>query len=124
MRFVETTSAKKIWWNHMRHLQRILTGAVTTALLLFGLSFSAQAQVTDGTRSAITPAAVPSCVTWGLDDDEFEDILAVYNACTYTVRIKVILANADDFPCYSFPSFSGRYYTWNYPGRFDRLESC
>lgn len=66
----------------------------------------------------------PSCVSTKLYDAGFTDRLEVKNNCKNGVRVKVVLAFATDKACtYISP---GRYgvFTWDYPGRFDRLESC
>lgn len=70
------------------------------------------------------PAAVPGCVWTALNDSGYTDYLKVTNKCSYSVRIKVVLAFATDKPCYTFPAFTYRNYSWNYPGRFDKLVSC
>ncbi|WP_249998958.1 hypothetical protein [Actinoplanes sp. M2I2] len=69
-------------------------------------------------------AAVPSCVTTSLNDSGTRDYLTVRNGCGSSQRVKVVLANATDFSCYTIASGGARNYSWNYPGRFDGLQSC
>jgi len=70
------------------------------------------------------PAAVPNCVWTSLNDSGYTDYLRVTNYCSYSLRIKVVLAFATDKSCLTFPAHTYRDYSWNYPGRFDKLVSC
>ena len=69
-------------------------------------------------------APAPSCVTTRLDDKGYTDYLWVTNHCRYNVRVKVVLAFATDRACRTIAPGATANYSWGYPGRFDRLESC
>lgn len=69
-------------------------------------------------------AAVPNCVETDLDDSGWTDKLAVINDCSYSVRVKVVLAYETDLPCATIPSGYTQNYSWGYPGRFDGLVDC
>jgi hypothetical protein len=97
-----------------------------TALVGFARPADASPDAPDAPRVASAPdvAAVPSCVWTYLDDSGSTDYLEVHNDCSYSVRVKVVLAFATDFPCYTIGSGSYRWYTWGWPGRFDGLADC
>ena len=103
-------------------LKKILatTGVLSAALVL------ASAPAFAGPNSEATAAtlSVPSCVSTSLNDSGYRDYLRVYNGCSSGKRIKVVLANATDFSCYYYAPYTARDYSWNYPGRFDRLVDC
>jgi hypothetical protein len=48
----------------------------------------------------------------------------VTNTCSYSVRVKVVLANEADYACITIRSGRSHYYGWYWPGRFDGLVSC
>lgn len=103
--------------------QEILLDTEQTALP--GTESDADEQVTALEDPVPAPlAAPPSCVWTRLDDDGATDYLEVHNDCGYTVRIKVVLAFATDRACQSIPSGTYHWWTWGYPGRFDKLETC
>lgn len=78
-----------------------------------------------GEDSPASPfGTAPGCVTTSLDDRGWTDRLTVYNGCSRAVRIKVVLAHGTDFPCYTLGPGQSRNYSWGYPRRFDRLETC
>ncbi|MBV2363342.1 hypothetical protein ACFPZ0_14145 [Streptomonospora nanhaiensis] len=101
------------------------TAIVVSTLVAAGiLAGAAPAAAEAGTPTAPRAAAVPSCVTTSLNDDGATDYLTVRNGCSYSVRVKVVLANATDFACQSIPSGGSHNYQWPWPGRFDRLADC
>jgi hypothetical protein len=69
-------------------------------------------------------AAAPNCVTTDLDDSGWTDELTVYNNCSHSVRVKVLLAFRVDPPCITIGSDSSYNASWGYPGRFDGLVDC
>jgi hypothetical protein len=96
-----------------------------TALLGFANPASAASAANAG-RAVDTAAlaAVPSCVWTYLDDSGSTDYLEVHNGCSSSVRVKVVLAFATDFACYTIAPGTYRWYTWGWPGRFDGLVDC
>ncbi|WP_067966373.1 hypothetical protein [Nocardiopsis trehalosi] len=98
------------------------TAAIASALAAAGvLALAAPAAAETAPQAA---AAVPGCVTTALYDDGGTDELTVRNTCSYSVRVKVILAFKPDLACVTYPAKSYKDWTWSYPGRFDRLASC
>ncbi|PDP87005.1 hypothetical protein CQJ94_14435 [Glycomyces fuscus] len=71
-----------------------------------------------------SPTAVPNCVTTALDDSGWTDELTIYNNCSHSVRVKVLLAFRVDSHCITIGSDSSYSAPWGYPGRFDGLVSC
>ncbi|GAB2485875.1 hypothetical protein [Nocardiopsis aegyptia] len=69
-------------------------------------------------------AAVPNCVETDLDASGWTDELEVINDCSYSVRVKVVLAYETDLACQTIPSGYTAHYSWGYPGRFDGLVDC
>ena len=108
-------------------MRRTLMATVVAALVVLALAVPASARPA-GSDSAATVAAVaasvPNCVVTDLDDSGYTDYLTVFNGCSYAVRVKVVLAYHQDFPCYTIGADSVRHYSWKYPGRFDGLVSC
>jgi hypothetical protein len=105
----------------------MLMATIVAALVVLALAFPASARPA-GSDSAATVAAAktrpPSCVTTSLNDSGYTDYLTVWNDCGYAVRVKVVLANHTDKPCYTIAAHSARSYSWKYPGRFDGLVNC
>ncbi|OKI21037.1 hypothetical protein A6A08_21945 [Nocardiopsis sp. TSRI0078] len=85
------------------------------------LAWSAPAAAATAPQAA---AAVPNCVDTDLDASGVEDTLTVTNNCSYSVRVKVVLAYETDLPCVTIRSGGSHYYGWYWPGRFDGLVSC
>jgi hypothetical protein len=96
------------------------TGVISAALVLTA------GPAVAGTNIKTTAAAgsVSNCVITKLNDSGYTDHLRVTNSCTVGKRVKVVLAHHTDFPCEYFAPGDARDYSWPYPGRFDRLESC
>ncbi len=69
-------------------------------------------------------ALAPNCVKINLNDVGYFDVLVVTNRCNTEQRVKVVLALGTDAACRSIPKNYSVRYTWGYPRRFDRLESC
>ena len=107
-------------------MRRTLMATVVTALVVLALAVPASARPagSDSAATAAAAATVPRCVTTSLDDSGYTDYLTVFNGCSYAVRVKVVLAYHQDFPCYTIGADSVRHYSWKYPGRFDGLVSC
>jgi len=99
---------------------------IATALLVLGLALPASARSVSSDQASATAvaAAVPNCVTTSLNDSGYIDYLTVWRNCDHAVRVKVILAYHQDFPCYTIAAHEARTYKWAWPGRFDRLEDC
>lgn len=74
--------------------------------------------------SSYTYQIAPNCLRTDLDDSGYTDHLRVTNECKSRQRVKVVLAYARDSSCVSIPRGYYVDFSWNYPGRFDRLESC
>jgi len=107
-------------------MRRTLVATIATALMVLGLALPASARSVSSEQTSATAvaAAVPNCVSTFLDDSGYIDELIVYNDCNHDVRVKVVLAFARDFPCYTIRSKKSLVYHWPWPGRFDRLEDC
>jgi hypothetical protein len=98
------------------------TTAIAGALAMAGIvAWSAPAAAETAPPAA---AAVPGCVTTALNDTGGRDELTVYNNCSYSVRVKVVLANGSDAACRTIAARSSHNYWWNWPRRFDGLVSC
>ena len=69
---------------------------------------------------AITRAGVPRCVTI---DDHGGNKIAVWNNCSYQVRVKVVIAFGPDFACRVINPGWGRTYEWRI-GRLDEIRAC
>jgi hypothetical protein len=107
-------------------MRRTLMATMVAALVVLALAVPASARPAgpDSADTAAVAASVPRCVTTDLDDSGYTDYLTVFNGCSYAVRVKVVLAYHQDFPCYTIGADSVRHYSWKYPGRFDGLVSC
>jgi hypothetical protein len=107
-------------------MRRTLMATMVAALVVLALAVPASARPAgpDSADAAAVAASVPRCVTTDLDDSGYTDYLTVFNGCSYAVRVKVVLAYHQDFPCYTIGADSVRHYSWKYPGRFDGLVSC
>lgn len=113
---------------------RILMLLVALGLVVAGLLATSNTEAGAGTARPATAdttldvdratAAVPQCVKTHLDDDGFTDYLKVHNKCRRQVRVKVVIANGNDFACQPIRSGQVYRYQWSWPGRFDRLERC
>lgn len=113
----------------MRWITRVATTTLAmSALALPVTSAVAQAAAPMGGSEVATVATakttVPKCVTWYLDDSGFRDHLWVTNRCQSTQRVKVVIANGNDFSCISYRPGYTHHYWWSYPARLDRLERC
>jgi hypothetical protein len=107
-------------------MRRMLMATVVAALVVLALAIPASARPAgpDSADTAAVASTVPVCVTTALEDSGYRDYLTVFNGCNYAVRVKVVLAYKQDFPCYTIGADSVRHYTWTYPGRFDGLVGC
>lgn len=105
----------------IKFMKRV-TGAVAGSGIILGLvAAPANADTTVETMAAAPP---PPCVSSALDDSGFTDELIVFNRCGTNQRIKVVLAFHTDKPCTTVAADTTKSFSWNYPGRFDRLEKC
>jgi hypothetical protein len=77
-----------------------------------------------GATTAVAASSVPNCVNWRLDAGGVRDNLWVTNRCGSTQRVKVIIANGNDFSCVSYRPGDQWHFQWGWPSRFDRLERC
>ncbi|WP_370013296.1 hypothetical protein UIS43_27920 (plasmid) [Nocardiopsis sp. LDBS0036] len=103
-------------------LRKTTSAIAASAMAAAGLlSWSTPAVAETAPQAA---AAVPNCVETSLNDSGWTDYLTVRNTCSYSVRVKVVLANATDFSCRTISSGGSRSYSWGYPGRFDGLVDC
>jgi hypothetical protein len=101
-------------------------GAVFAVLIASGalIGFANPASASPDAEAEPAGVAAPPCVWTYLDDTGGEDYLEVHNDCSYDVRVQVVLAWQDDFPCITIRSGTYHQYWWYYPGRFDGLRDC
>ena len=109
---------------------RMLLAAVAVPLLALGFmlptgAVKADTASADGAQSSTAAAAPPpACVQTDLDDGRLSDTLTVINGCGSTVRVKVVLAFATDKSCTTLGPGEEAEFSWGFPGRFDRLDTC
>lgn len=104
-------------------LSRVLTAAAIAGAGLLLPAGPASASTADASTAAVA-ASVPTCVDPKLDDSGPIDHLWVTNKCGSTQRVKVIIANGNDFSCVSYSPGERWHFQWSLPGRFDGLSEC
>jgi Alpha amylase inhibitor len=108
---VLTTRIKEVFDMRARRLLLVVAAAV-------GLMVAPMA----GAAQAYTPA--PSCVLSHVYEDDYIDYVNLYNDCSTTQRVKVIVAFEGDSDCRTLAPGDVTTWEWASWGSFDGVALC